>query len=380
MSFFTVLKQEINTIFRDATIVLTIIGGVLLYAFLYPQPYLKQNVTAIPIALVDHDRSDISKEIAFALHANPQIGDIFYFGSAKEAIDALNAQKIKAYIEIPYGFKRDLLLLERPTIKVGIDGSYFLIFGGVAESAMLAILTQGAKQNVANLLKEQVPLKELKSYLEAFSFEMIELYNPNNSYTQYVLPAVFVLILQQTLLIGLGIVGGGVNERAYRNYDYNAPTLYVMVARYMIFLGLFAIHMMFYFGFVFDLFGIFHVGDVVWMVLYGFFFLSAVIAFGLFFGSIMPQREIATPLVLFSSIPLIFSVGFVWPKEMIPSVIVDLSYLFPSTVGIDGFLALNQLGASLGEIGFDVVVLLLQTVTYATAAFLVMRYKKQRVM
>ena len=377
MSFFEVFKQELRTIFSDFAIVLTIIGGVLLYAFLYPQPYMKQNVTAIPIAVVDNDRSDISRDIAFHLQANPQIGTLYQLLSQKEALEYLKTQKIKGYVVIPKDFKRDMLLLKQPKVKIGVDGSYFLVYGGVVESSLGAIVSEIVKQKVASSLKQQVPLSLLQNYLQTFKVEIINLFNPNSSYTQYVLPAVFVLILQQTLLIGLGIVGGGINEQAYKGYDYDVKTQYVIFSRYIIFLILFLFHFLFYFGFVFDLFDIYHSGKLDEIVFFGVIYFSAVIALGLFFGALMKQREIATPLVLFSSLILVFSVGFVWPKEMIPFFVIYLSEFFPSTPGIEGFLKLNQLGANIKDIEPSLYILIIQIVVYMFLAFSVLEYKRK---
>ena len=121
--------------------------------------------------------------------------------------------QIKAIIVIPKNFKRDLALNKSPTIAIGADSSYFLIYGGVLEGSMKSVLTQSATIKVANLLKKQVPLSGAKDAYVPYSLNIINLFNKDNSYTQYVVPAVFILILQQTMLIGLGILGGGVNER-----------------------------------------------------------------------------------------------------------------------------------------------------------------------
>ncbi len=105
-------------------------------------------------------------------------------------------------------------------------------------------------------------------------------------------------------------------------------------------------------------------------------FLTAVIAFGLFLGSLLSSREIATPLVLFSSLPLVFSVGFVWPVEAIPPFIHFIAYFVPSTPAIEGFLHLNQMGATLDTLSTQTLILLLQTLLYTCLAYIIERRKK----
>ena len=374
MNFLDIFKTETKLIFSDIAIVLTIIAGVIFYSFLYPQPYANKSVSALSVSVVDLDKSDVSRDIIYKLNATPQVDVVRQDMSQKDALEALKMAKVKAIVIIPAHFKRDLALHISPTIAVGADSSYFLIYGAVLEGAMKSVLTASAKIKVANLLKAQVPLSSAKNAYMPYSLNTINLFNKDNSYTQYVVPAVFVLILQQMLLIGLGVLGGGVNERASRgDYVYTQSTSIwqIFFARFLIFGSIFFVHMLFYFGFSYEMFDITHMAKIGELLALGVVFLLAVIALGLFMGSLFTSREIVTPIVLFSSLPLVFSVGFVWPVEAIPSFVHSLAMLVPSTVAIESFLKLNQMNAGLASVMDGVFVLLAQTFVYTLLAFLV---------
>ncbi|RAH21350.1 ABC transporter permease, partial [Vibrio vulnificus] len=79
-------------------------------------------------------------------------------------------------------------------------------------------------------------------------------------------------------------------------------------------------------------------------------FLIASCLAGYWLGELLPRRELVTLVVLISSMPLIFLAGFIWPVEMIPTPLLWLAQLSPSTNAIKGFLALNQMGASWQQI------------------------------
>ena len=375
MSLYETFMQELKTIFTDSAIVLTIVVGVILYAFLYPQPYLKQSVTALPVSVVDYDRSDLSREIIFMLNSSAQVNVVKHNLSEEAAKEALLQGEVKGIVVIPYNFKKDILLNKHPTIAVGSDASYFLIYGGVLEAVMTSVLTQSVKIKVSNIVKEgkayQIALKQAMP----MKLNIINFFNPNNSYTQYVVPAIFVLILQQIIFIGLGILGGGVNERAYKAYNYDAPVAFVIFSRIFIFFTLFMIYLLFYCGFVFDFFEIIHLANIGDFLGFSTLFLLASTAFGVLFGALLPNREMATPLVLMSSLVLAFSAGFIWPAEAIPSWIVHIAELLPSGLAITGFLKLNQMGASLEMLHYNMWVLAVQFVLYTAAAYIVLRYK-----
>jgi ABC-2 type transport system permease protein len=237
---------------------------------------------------------------------------------------------------------------------------------------MTSILTESAKIKIANLLKRQVPLSGAKREYTPFSINSINLFNKDNSYTQYVVPAVFILILQQTLLIGLGILGGGINERM-KNGDYGiylkAKSYQVILSRVIIFGTIFFIHMLFYFGFSYENFHITHLANIEELLVLGTLFLLATLMFGIFLGLLFSSREIATPTILFSSLPLVFSIGFIWPVETIPLFINKIILAVPVTPAIHGFLELNQMGANFTDIMGSIQILLFQIVIYGTLGY-----------
>ena len=376
MKFFEVFKGELKLIVTDVALMLTVIGGVLLYSFLYPQPYVKQSVTNIPVSIVDYDRSDASRNLVFKLKSTPQMDVVREDMSRQDALDALVANKIKALIIIPAHFERDLKLSHAPTIALGVDNSYFLIYGAVLEASMKSIMQEAGGLKAAKLLVQQVPMQSVKKEISPFSLNVINLFNRYSSYTEYVIPAVFVLILQQTLLIGMGILGGGINERMCRREDgyyMRAKVSQMIASRYLIFGGLFFMHMLYYFGFSFTFFDITHLADIGTLLAFGTLFLTASLSLGLFLGALFSEREIATPTVLFSSLPLVFSAGFVWPKEAIPAYIYDIALFIPSTPAIDGFLKINQFGAELSAVGTNALILLTQTVVYTILGYYFMK-------
>ena len=124
--------------------------------------------------MVDYDKSDVSRSVIFKLNATPQIIVARNDMSELDAKEALVKGEVKAIIVIPRHFKRDLTLNKSPTIAIGADSSYFLIYGGVLEGAMKSILTQSATVKVANLLKKQVPFADAKESYVPFSMSVIK--------------------------------------------------------------------------------------------------------------------------------------------------------------------------------------------------------------
>ncbi len=117
------------------------------------------------------------------------------------------------------------------------------------------------------------------------------------------------------------------------------------------------------------MFNVTHLASTRDILTFGVAFLLATISFGIFLGTLFSSREIATPVVLFTSLPLVFTAGFVWPLEAVPELLKNLSMLFPSTPAIEGFLKLNQMGADFDMIMNYYEALWIQAVVYMILAY-----------
>ena len=178
------------------------------------------------------------------------------------------------------------------------------------------------------------------------------LFNPAEGYATYVVPAVLVLILQQTLLVGIGLIGGTRRER--RAGSPNRGTgLATLTARAFAYYSLYLVHGLFYFGVVYRLYGFPERADAWTLFRFGTPFLLSVIFLGLALGAAFRSREMALQVLLFTSLPALFLSGFAWPTEALPAWLATFAKAIPSTTAIPGFLRLTQMGASLSDVGTE---------------------------
>jgi len=194
-------------------------------------------------------------------------------------------------------------------------------------------------------------------------------FNPEIGYINYVVPAVFTLILQQTLIMSVGLLNG--TQRHDEGYWNTANSLTLIVVRSIIFVVIYYFLAMYYFGFSFDFYTIHKLGDplILLVFLTPFLFTSSFI--GMILGSVLPRRELVTVVVLISSMPLIFSAGFIWPEESIPELLIWISNLIPSTPAIQGLLKINQLGAEFTQVIHQWILLWGQFIAWGFFAYVV---------
>ncbi|MFT6984685.1 MAG: ABC-2 type transport system permease protein [Psychromonas sp.] len=376
MRLFELIKAELKAVLSNPVIALTVFGGVIFYSFLYPLPYAQQTPREQEISVVNLDNSQTSRQLERMVDATPQVKIVKRAHSINEAKAQLLQGDVSGILLIPEHFYRDLLLGKSPTLSYAGDASYFLVYGTIVEGLANAGGTLAAKAKVTRLIMDGVPLDTAKEQYAQVKLNMKPTFNPTLGYLSYVVPAVFVLILQQTLIMGVGILG--CMEKFIAGYWNKHTALTIITIRSLIFVAIYYLMAIYYFGFCFDFYGINKLASplIILALLAPFLLCSTFI--GIFLGALLPRRELVTFVVLISSMPLIFSAGFIWPLESVPLPMIWLSNLFPCTPAIQSFLAVNQMGAEFSQILPQWQLLWLQVFIWGALAYVAYR-RAQRI-
>lgn len=342
------LKAELKAFFTNPVVLLTVFGGVVFYSFLYPLPYTQQTPRGQLLTIVNLDKSQASYQLERMVDATPQVKVVQRNSTIEEAKHAFLDRQVSGILVIPEHFYRDLLLGKSPTLAYAGDASYFLVYGTIVEGLVQAGGTLAAQSKVSRLVIEGEPMAFASQHFSATNINLKPTFNPRMGYVDYVVPAVFVLILQQTLVMASGLMGG--TQKHGHGYWSNTTPLRLLLARSVVLVVVYYLLSMYYFGASFSSHGVNTIGNASQILLLLLPFLLCCCFIGIWLGAITPRRELVTLVVLVSSMPLVFSAGFIWPIEAIPSPMVWISNLFPSTPAIQGFLGLNQMGASWSQI------------------------------
>lgn len=373
---------ELRSIFTDSAILLTVFGGVLFYSFLYPLPYAQQLPREQAVVVVDFDNTNMSRKLIRMVDATPQVHVSRFAYSIDQARREIEEHGLTGMLIIPRHFYRDLLLGKSATLSYAGDASYFLIYSTIVEGMSSAGGTLAAGIKISRLLIDGQAMVLAEEQYAPLKVNLRPVFNTTTGYVHYVVPAVFILILHQTLLIGTGLLGAGQTEltRAGKfGYWLTVNPLQLIAVRGLLFTLIYFFLMLFYFGFSFNFYDISRLAKPLDLAVFAVPFILATTFLGIVIGQLIPRRELATTLVLISSLPLIFTAGFVWPTSMLPAPVYYFAQLIPSTPGIQGFLRLNQMGAELPQIQFLYEQLWCHTIVYGLIARYLLRRKQNNI-
>jgi ABC-2 type transport system permease protein len=347
---------EWRAILADRGVLLVFIGAVVIYSLFYPLPYLPQVLREVPVTVVDQDQTSLSRRLIRMVAASELIQLVEPAADLAEAETRMRAGSVGGVLVIPADFQRAVLRGERAVVGAYGDAAYFLVYRQAVTGMAQAAGTLSAGIEVRRLQARGAPLEAALRAREPLRLDLRPLYNPTGGYATYIVPAVLLLILQQTLLIGIGMLGGTAHERGEPATPAPAA-MAVLGGRVAAYLALYTVHAFYYFGVVYRIFRFPAQGDPVVLAIFLLPFLLAVILLGITLSSLFRRRETAMQALLFTSLPAVFLAGFSWPAEALPTWLRLAAHLLPTTAGIEGFLRINQMGAGLQDVRAEWLVL-----------------------
>ena len=343
----------------------------LVYGIYYPQPFLNQILRKIPIAVVDNDLSELSRRIVETLDASGAVSVTVRADTYPQARAALDRGEAFAVVGIPPGTERDVLKGTTVHIPIYADGTYLFILRTTASGIGVAINTLSSELAAGGARTDGSLVKAALASASPANVLLQPIFNPVGGYASYVVPAAFILILQQLLLTGASLLT--VVALAQPAGGAFSSVLGRGVAHLTIFLPALALYLIV----LPRIYGFSTLGQPLQLLALASLFTLATSFMGQAAGPWFKNPETPTLIFLGTSLPQFFLTGFSWPREAIPREVQPVGWIFPSNFAIDGIVRIDQLGASLWEVVRDWRGLWALAIIYFTlaviSAFLVRR-------
>lgn len=359
--FLQQVAAELQEIRRTPAALSTMVMAILIYAAFYPQPYLNEAVRDVPTLVIDQDNSTTSRELARRVDIGEGARIVDVAGSMDEARTRLLARDAVAVFIIPNNFERDILAGRQSPIAAYGDGSYFLIYRQAMSAISSAARSIGAEATTSRLVAGGMEPNVARAMSDPMPVTAIPLFNPQGGYASYVVPAALVLILQQTLMMGI-IILNAPRKNQSRGSEPLLPKVCAYIALYLIWSAL-------YLFMVPHFYGLPRLGSPGGIILLLIPFLASTSFLGLFLSRMIPNQEIGILLLVVLGMPLFFVAGAAWPIEAMSPAVHYPSLLIPSSSAIRALVQMNQMGATLSDVRHEVFVLCGLTGFFALLAY-----------
>ncbi|WP_370674953.1 ABC transporter permease [Pleomorphomonas sp. PLEO] len=365
--FFREIVAAILAIWADKGARSTMLGATVFFSVFFPQPYLSEVVRDMPVAIIDQDGSTLSRELIRRIDAADTVAVARYAPDMPSARALFLKREVYGIVVVPPKFERDLLAGRAAPIAAFSDGGYFLLNSVMSSALSNAARSLGTEVEVGRLTASGVDMASAMAIVEPLRVTTVALFNPTGGYASFVLPAVFVLILQQTLLMGIG------NLKAGRRPTGAVSTL----ADAIVYVGLYSL----WAGVVLVLlpwvYRLPRIGDVAVMYAVVVPFLAAVTAMGLAIARLIPTKEGVIFFLVVLGMPLFFLSGVSWPAEAMPKLLHAIAFVIPSTTAVPALVRVNQMGADLKSVETTIFIQLGLCFAYSMLALIVDQAKRR---
>ncbi len=380
LNILDVWRNELVRVLKDEGVLVFFFIVPLLYPLLYAYLYNNEAVKEVPAITIDNCKTSLSREFLRNVDASADIKIIAHCADMQEAQELIREHKAYCLIYVPAEFQKNLLEGKQSVVELYSDMSGLLYYKAVLSSCTEVSLSMNQdikSQRLVGATKEQA-----ETFAYPIKYKYVPMFNTQSGFATFLIPAVLIMIIQQTLVLGIGMLMGDEEEKRRKgiaiDHLQDKKPLTILLGKTGVYMCVYAIVTAYLVCVIPHLFGLIHIWQWQEMIAFLFPYVLACIFFSIIISTFAKDRESFIVLFVFMSIPMLFMTGISWPSSSIPAVWKALSYAFPSTFGVNGFVRITEMGALLEDVRPELIGLWIQTAIFFIIAWILYRneYKK----
>lgn len=369
-AIFNIIRNEFNQI-KNSRITVFLYSLFPLITFLcFSIVYQNEIIREIPVAILDNDKSDLSRTIIQYIESSPSMKIVGYSKTQEDLQEEFLKGKIHGAFYFPSGLSTMIKSGKQSDVVMYIDASNILISNTLLNDGTKILKTVNAGILLKKLKSTGMNENQAMNLINPVKVETNVLYNPNYSYMTYLIPGLTTFILMMIVILGAVPI---INHKIAGN-DFQEELKMTKGKIVPLLIGRSVPHLLFHLANVLILIGIifpvFHINiksSVVLMIVYLFFFMIVSFSLGIMISSMIPKRTLATEIALFVLTPAFIYSGLTFPLWAMPEIHQIIAKLIPFTYFLSGFIKLYEMNANISYLKSEIIILL----TFFVIAFLI---------
>ena len=377
--------REFRAISTSYAVLLVLVGGVFAYGLLYNYMYAPNVVREVPIAVVDHSHSALSREYIRLLDATPEAHVAYHAQDMLEAKHLMRQSRVYGVLYLPRDFEERMLRGDESVYPFYATTDAFLYYESLERANLEVMQAMDAAYRL-----QLVPLLAPQDLLAAATQSPVTvvgtaLYNPLEGYGIYLIPSVLMIIIFQTLMMLVAMMSNRESEApllatcrdilaaprcqgTLPRRGWGGAPLALVCGKTLTYTVLYGIFALFLVGLLPLLFDIPHQASFITLVVLLVPYILATSFLGLALSRWYTDAEAPILLIAFFSIGLIFLSGVSYPLELMPWPWRVVHYLIPAAPAVLAYVQLGSMGASLHDVWPQLLALYAQTIAYFALA------------
>lgn len=378
IDIYYVWKNELKIVFRDPAVLLIFIIVPLAYPLIYSFIYNNEVARNIPVVVVDDSNTSLSRKFYRMVDATAAIQLMGYESNMDEAKERLYKREVNGIIYIPQDFSRNIGRGMASEVLLFCDMNNLLYYSAMATNTSVVSQLIGASVRAKTI--GGTTIEDNMLAMQPVSNTGVNLFNPAGGFASAIIPGVLVLIIQQTLILGIAtILGTHKDKKRFTLASHVAEGRYVNALRLnagkaFAYGSSYVVLICWVLGVIPYIFWFPQVGNPYMLLAFLLPYILASTFFAMTLSYFCSQREFAMLLFVFTSPIFLFLSGISWPLSNVPPVLKAIAYLIPSTHGIHGFTQINTMGATLNDVLPSYIALWIQSGVYLITSTLMYKW------
>ncbi len=355
LSYWNTIAAEWHSIKSDKAVVSTFLAVTVILLFVYAYVYSNEVIYDVPVAVVNQDATKTSRDYIEMLNASSGIKTMLNYTDLQEAKHAYYSKKVMGIVIVPKDFEKNIRNGRPTAISTYADASNMIFYKKVLGNVSITNGYFNAGIGIKKSMAQGNPMTAAKQNQNPIQAISTSLFNTSSGYATYIIPILTGLIIQLVILMGIGILYGSRKEDKKIRTDFprllhKGGTIPVLLGKASLYSLIFAVIIPIQIGIIFTIFSIPVRSSL--LTIYAFLipYIFSVVFLGIAISSLFKRREESIVFLVLISVPSLMLSGLSYPLEGFSHFYQALASIIPSTSGIEGFVKLTQMHASLFEV------------------------------
>lgn len=308
--------------------------------------YTKGALRDIPVAVIDHDNTLISRTVIRFIDASPLLKVKKVLSSNSTAQEVINKEEVYAVFNISKGFSAEIQKGKSSKLPVIINGSNILHGNIIYSAASTISMTLSGGALVKRLMENGMKFDEAKAMVLPIKVHIRPLFNPTYNYLYYLVPGLItVLYFMLIFFVSARLINREINEKTYSElYELaNNNVLNILLGKALALFLLSVTLLVVTFGIVFTVLGIPVAGQYINIFIVFIFAILANIFLGMAISVLFTEEPLAMDISFFYNSPAFVFSGFTFPVFGMPLVNSTYAHILPYTFFLKGFIKSYQM-------------------------------------
>lgn len=312
---------------------------------------LSLDVEDIPMAVVDHDRSALSREYAHRFIDSRYFNFKGYIDDERTLAKRITTSELRAVLIIREGFERNLLAGRQAEVQTLIDGT-FPFRAQTAKGYVAAINAAFNVESLSRVLSQLRGLSEVQAreHLPPLRLEVRYLYNQSVKSIWSIAPKLLmaIMMISPPFLTALGIVREKESGSIFNIYSSTVRRGEFLAGKLLPYVAISSLNVVILWALAMFLFGAPFKGDPVFFLLASMLYVTCTTGIGLLV-SVVVRTQVAAMIgtAILTVVPAVLYSGVLIPVSSLSSVARVIAHLLPGMYYAD-----IAMGSFLKGVGF----------------------------